>query len=681
MTVGSLEMSLFVLLVIVVFGPIISERFGIPAIVGLIFGGVLFGPFVIGWLEQGGIVTDLGAIGILYLMFLAGLAFNMRAFLENRNSAIAYGLLGFILPFGLSMLVVLSLSEISVLGAALIGAMWASNTLVAYPDVKAAGLANNRGVSAAVSAGVVADLLSLTVLAFATATAVIDFDPELLGTIGEGLGDAIDLVGGGTIQPTNPDPLLPLWIALPLLAVFCFWVLPKVTDWFFVNVGRSRMQRFVFALAGMAAGATVATFGGIEGLIGAFLAGLGMNRLVPANGSLMDRLDFVGAAIFVPAFIVSIGLNIDPAVLFDVETLFLGALFTVFVVVGKTAAAVITGLAFRFSWDEIGIMSSLSFGQAASTLAIAQVGLSLGMFDQLVVNAAVLAIVATALITSFGTRFFIERVPRPASPETVVGENVLVDVRDNGSESDVFLSLAAGITRPDNGLVIPYAVTERGGKEMAKEMVDRATAAASAHGLDSEGVVRVDDSFTDATINLVDEIGASLVMLSWSGPRFAADYVLGNDIDKVGELSPVPTMAARVIRPWRRIVVALGDVSADWRKDDARLVLSVVRRLRKTSPVPLVVFTGNPELLVGKVGDEEFVEVVSDSSQRRSLIDRLERDDLLITTAYVLHDLPPMSAWRMARSLQDLNVAVVAGPHRLTVSRTPPPSLLGTSTT
>ena len=677
-TVGSLEMSLFVLLVIVVFGPIVSERFGIPAIVGLIFGGVVFGPFVIGWVDQGGVVSDLGAIGILYLMFLAGLAFNMRAFLENRNSAIVYGLLGFILPFGLSIVVVLSLSEISVLGAALIGAMWASNTLVAYPDVKAAGLANNRGVSAAVSAGVVADLLSLTVLAFATATAVIDLEPELFETSGE----AIDLIGSATIQPTNPDPYLPLWIALPLLGAFCFWALPKVTNWFFVNVGRSRMQRFVFALAGMAAGATVATFGGIEGLIGAFLAGLGMNRLVPANGSLMDRLDFVGASIFVPAFIVSIGLNIDPAVLIDVETLFLGALFTVFVVVGKTAAAVMTGLAFRFSWDEIGIMSSLSFGQAASTLAIAQVGLSLGMFDQLVVNAAVLAIVATALITSFGTRFFIERVPRPAAPETVVGENVLVDVRDNGSASEVFLALAAGIARPDNGLVIPYSVTERGGMATAKSMVDRATAAASALGLDSEGVVRVDDSFTDATINLIEEIGASLVMLSWSGPRFAADYVLGNDIDKVGELSPVPTMAVRVLRPWRRIVVALGDVSADWRKDDARLVLSAVRRLRKTkNPMPLVVFTGNPELLAGRVGDEEFVEIVSDSSQRRSLIDRLERDDLLITTAYVLHDLPPMSAWRMARSLQDLNVAVIAGPHRLTVSRTPPPSLLGTTNT
>jgi Kef-type K+ transport system membrane component KefB len=674
-TVGSLEMSLMVLLVVVVFGPIVSERLGIPAIVGLIFGGVIFGPFVVGWLERGGVVSDLGAIGILYLMFLAGLAFNMRAFLENRNSAIAYGLLGFILPFGLSMVVVLSLSEISVLGAALIGAMWASNTLVAYPDVKAAGLANNRGVSAAVSAGVVADLLSLTVLAFATATAVIDLEPELFETS----GDAIDLVGSVTIQPTNPDPFLPLWLALPLLGVFCFWILPKVTNWFFVNVGRSRMQRFVFALAGMAAGATVATLGGIEGLIGAFLAGLGMNRLVPANGSLMDRLDFVGAAIFVPAFIVSIGLNIDPAVLFDVETLLLGVLFTVFVVVGKTAAAVMTGLAFRFSWDEIGIMSSLSFGQAASTLAIAQVGLSLGMFDQLVVNAAVLAIVATALITSFGTRFFIERVPRPASPETVVGENVLVDVRDNGSAPEVFLALAAGIARPDNGLVIPYAVTERGGKEVATVMVDRATQAASAHGLDSEGVVRVDDSFTDATINLIEEIGASLVMLSWSGPRFAADYVLGNDIDRVGELSPVPTMAVRVLRPWRRIVVALGDVSADWRKDDARLVLSAVRRLRRTNPVPLVVFTGNPELLAGRVGDDEFVEVVSDSSQRRSLIDRLERDDLLITAAYVLHDLPPMSAWRMARSLQDLNVAVVAGPHRLTVSRTPQPSLLGTT--
>ena len=253
MLVGTVEATLLILLAIIVFGPAIAERFGIPGLVGLIAGGMLFGPFVIGWLEEGGLVTELGAIGILWLMFLAGLSFNIRAFNENRNSAVMYGLLGFGIPFVLTIVVVLGLFDVGLLGAALIGAMWASNTLVAYPDVKAAGLQNNRAVSAAVSAGVVADLLSLTVLAMATATAVIEADPEPFG---------IDLSGileqAGVIEPTTESPTLPLLIGLPLLVFFCLWVLPRVTRWFFTAVGHSRVQRFVFTLAAMAAGATVA---------------------------------------------------------------------------------------------------------------------------------------------------------------------------------------------------------------------------------------------------------------------------------------------------------------------------------------------------------------------------------------------------------------------------------------
>ncbi|HET7846404.1 MAG TPA: cation:proton antiporter, partial [Acidimicrobiia bacterium] len=499
MLIGSLEATLLLLLLVVVFGPIVAERFRIPAIIGLIFGGVLFGPFVLGWMLPAGLVTQLGAIGILYLMFLAGLGFDLRAFLANRNNAIVYGLLSFVIPFGLSYFVSISFLEVGALGAALIGGMWASNTLVAYPDVRAAGLQNNRAVSAAVSAGVVADLLSLTVLALVTSTAVIETETQ------------------PEAAPSVQEPILPLWIALPVLIAFTIWLLPKVAEWFFVSVGRSRMQRFTFALAGMAAGATVAVLGGIEGLIGAFLAGLGMNRLVPSHGALMERLDFVGSAIFVPAFIVSIGLNIDPGVLFDAETLLIGLLFTGFVVVGKTTSAMITGAIFGLSRDEVGLMSTLSFGQAASTLAIAQVGLELGMFDQQIVNAAVLAIVATALITSYGTRFYIRRVPRPEAPRIPPGQSILVDVRPNGSDLDALMDFAAGIAKPDGGLVHTYAVSESGAAADAREMVAAAVAAATARGLDADGVTRIDESFKTGTLNLIAERETSMLLLAWRG--------------------------------------------------------------------------------------------------------------------------------------------------------------------
>ncbi len=429
------------------------------------------------------------------------------------------------------------------------------------------------------------------------------------------------------------------------------------------------MQRFVFVLAGMAAGASVALLGGIEGLIGAFLAGLGMNRLIPGKGQLMHQVDFVGNAIFIPAFMVSIGLSINPALLFDVDTLLLALLFTGFVIIGKLTAAIVTGRIFGFSWNEVGLMSSLSFGQAASTLAIAQVGVGLGVFGQEVVNAAVLAIVATALVTSYGTRFFIRMVPRPVPPPISLGETVLVDVRANGSDLGTLMALAGGIARPDDGLVLPYAVPGPGRKDLAQARVTEAVEAAAAIGHDTDGVVRVDESFADGTLNLIEEDEASLVLLSWRGPRFPADYVLGNDIDGVGERSTIPTMAVRVLRPWKRVIVATGSRGALWKREDALLALAAVRRVRRTQHVPLIVFTSDPEIVEDAIGDMEDVEIIVRSRLRGRILDMIEPDDLVIAPAHVIHNAPASSSRKVATRLSNTNLAVIAGPHRLSVSK------------
>lgn len=665
MLVGTVEATFLILLLIIVFGPVIAERVRVPGIIGLIFGGMIFGPFVIDWLSAGGLVTDLGAIGILYLMFLVGVSFDVQSFQENKRGAITYGLLGFAIPFVLTIAVALALFDTGFLAASMLGAMWASNTLIAYPEVQAAGLQKNRAVSAAVSAGVVADLLSLTVLAFATASAVIELDPFP----GPFSGTMIDLVEAGPIEPTTPNPTLPLWLALPLLGFFCLWFLPKVTSVFFVRVGRSRMQRFVFALAGMAAGATVALMGGIEGLIGAFLAGLGMNRLIPSRGLLMNRLEFVGAAIFVPAFLVAIGLNIDPALLLDPETLLLGLLFTAFVLIGKSAAAVITGLVFKFSVAEVGLMSSLSFGQAASTLAIAQVGLQLGMFEQIVVNASVIAIILTALITSYGSRYFSKHVPKPVLDQLPIGESVLLDVRPHGSDLKSLVGLAAAIAEADDGLVTPYQVTDPGSLAISREVVDAAARAVAAQGLDSDGIVRVDESFADGTVHLVEEHDVSLVVLSWAGPKFSSDYLFGNDIDSIGEASPVPTMATRIVRPWKRVVVVLGDIGTHWRRDDSALALSVARRLHNSDHSPMLVHAPDQEGLSDLLGELDDVKVSAGDSVADLLVDGLSHDDLLIVPAFVLHDIPVRAGWKLSKTLDNANIGVIAGPYRLSVSK------------
>jgi len=664
--IGSLETTITILFGVIALGPIVAERLKIPGIIGLIAGGVVFGPYVLDWLQSGGLVTELGSIGILYLMFLAGLSFDIKAFSANRRAAIAYGLLGFAFPFFLSVFVVSHFDEISGLGALLIGSMWASNTLVAYSEVQAAGLQKTRSVGAAVSAGVVADLLSLTVMAFATASAVIEADLPDIPILSDLAGD-FDL----NLTPSTPDPPLPLWLGLPLLAGFCLWVLPRVATWFFVNVGRTRPQRVVFTLALMGAGAMVATLGGMEGLIGAFLAGLGLNSQVPARGPLMERLDFMGTTVFVPMFLVSIGLNIDPVLLLDGATVKLAILFTLFVLVGKTASALLTGAIFKYSRDEIGLMSTLSYGQAASTLAIAEVGSGLDMFGQTVVNAAVITIVITALITSYGTRYFARKVPPPDIDQPPIGEQILLDTRANGSDPAVLTALAGAVARVDGGVVRPFAISSGSDQAAAHSITEAATAAASAIGLDADGVVRVDDSFADATVNLVAELEASLVILDWSGPSWTDDYLFGNDVDEVGGASSVPVAAVHVVRPWERVVVVLGAPDTAWEATDSELAARMGLALRRERELPLLVQSRDAEFAATVLGADLPPDKLTLIESTAEVTGALTETDLVIAPAHVLGSLPPWRARRLVQEFADANVIVVAGPYRLAITQGP----------
>lgn len=650
MLVGTVEITLLILLVSILLGPILGAKLKVPGLLALIFLGMFFGPFGIAWLGRLGLVSDLGTIGILYLMFLAGLGFNINAFMENRTSAIGVGLLSFIIPFGLSIMAVLTFYEAGILAAALIGAMWASNTLVAYPDVRAAGLEDTRPVRDAVSAGVVADVLSLLVLAFVTSQAVVE---------------AVDpLIPGATSAPS-----LPLFLTVPALVVFALWILPRIGSWFFTRVGRSRPQRLVFALAAMAASASLAVVAGLEGIIGAFLGGIGLNRLVPKNSELMDRIDFVGSTVFIPAFLVSIGLRIDPRALVDAETVGMGLAFTALVIVGKSVAVTFTKPFTKYSFAEGGLVASLSFGQAASTLAIAQVGLELGLFRQQVVNASVLAIVATALVTSFGTQFFIRRVPAPPRTHPPIGDRVLLDARGDGTEIGLLTDFAGRIARGDGGIEILFTVSPVADKITGRRHLAEAEEAAAAGGYDVDKVARLSDSFIDGAVELIAETDASLIILGWSGPRLGSDYLFGSEVDAIGSMTPVPAIAVHLIRPWKRLIVVPGSDSVEWHAEDAGLALEVATRLSQPDDLPLVVLAPSRDLIdsgSGQGGDK--IDFVQATTPGETLLRMVKPDDLVIAPAYLLPGIPLPRRLRLASQLAECNLAVIAGAGKLSVS-------------
>jgi Na+:H+ antiporter len=650
--VESVGAAVLLLAVIILIAPRLAERVRIPGLVGLIAGGMVIGPYVLGWVSADGLIAELGAIGLLYLMFLAGLGFNLSGFARHRAGAVALGVLAFALPFLLSIVVGMGFLDYSFAAGALVGAMWASNTLLAYPEAQAAGLTRNRAVSIAVSAGVIADIFALTVLAVVTARSALT--PEQAAT--------------------RPSLTIPLWLGIPALAAFTLWVLPRLAGWFFSAVGHTRTQRFVFVLGGMGAGAVVAELAGIEGLVGAFLAGLGMNRLIPSGGPLMGRIEFFGEALLVPAFLVSVGLSIDPAALFNLDTLWLGLLFTAIVLVGKTAAALLVGLPSGLSTAEIGIMSTLSYGHAASTLAISQVAVQLGILDQDVVNAAIVAIVITAVLTSSGTRFFAGRLEAPTATRRPLGTRVLVDARGDEAELESLIEMAGAIATHDDGLVLPFGVASGADRQQAEAQVKRAVDSATRLGMDSEGIVRVGDSLAHDALNLVEERQASLLILRWEGPRFPSDFVLGSELDDIGQQSTVPTVAAHVLGAFQRLVVVVGDTSASWRREDAELAVTVADRIHRAQGTPLVVFT--PDGSMERFGAPSDAEIMPYVEGRRSVLQALQAGDLVIVPTAVSRIAATISSPLQSRYLRDISVAVVGGPGRLSVGPGAAPSPL-----
>ncbi|MPZ53368.1 MAG: hypothetical protein GEU79_11670 [Acidimicrobiia bacterium] len=648
----TVESGLLLLMVLIVVGPLLAERVRIPGLVGLIALGTVFGPSVLEWLRPEGIVASVGKIGLLYLMFLAGMELDLKTFMANRRAAITFGLLTFVFPFALSLAVGVWIVDAGITAAVLLGAMWASHTLVAYPEVKRAGVEANRSVGLSVSATVITDVLALLVLGFS--------------------------VSGGhqASSEMGESPLLPLWLGVIVLGTFCLWLLPRMADWFFSHLGRTRIQRFVFVLAGMSAGAVVSLVGGIEGLVGAFLAGIGLNRLVPAEGELMDSIEFFGGALFVPAFLVSVGMSVDPRSMAEPSTIGLALVFTGVVVTGKTLAAVVTGRIFDFDLADVGMMTALTTGQAAATLAIAQVGLVAGIFDQSILDAAVLTVVLTVVITSLATRYFAKKVSAETDEEGNIGSRVLLQVR-RGRALEGAIELGIAIAREDDGLLTPFVVCEEDGYEDSKGIVDEAVELAVERGHDAKGITRVSSSQVRGAVDLIVEEEASSLIVPWEGPGIPGK-LFGDEIESIGESSPVPVLAAKIHSvDWQRVIVATGrSRGMAARRKDIALCLDIARRLGTEHSIDVVVHTAEPSLIDDP---DNYSSVESHQSGTRTPFEAVGSDDLLVVPAHVVSDQPTFGTLRHTGAMGGASLLIVAGPGRLKLtSGSHPDRVMGT---
>jgi Kef-type K+ transport system membrane component KefB len=535
--------------------PLAAERLRVPGVIGLVVGGLVVGPHGAHLIDLEGTVAQLGAFGALYLMFLAGLELDMGALSAGRLRTVTFGLLTFLIPLLLGLAVAVWLG-FHLVAALLIGSLWASHTLVTYPSVRRHGLVKDPAVVSTFGATIITDTLALLVLGIAVAA---DTAAGSLGLFG-----------------------IRLVVGLLLLLTVAFVVVPRIAAWFFRGLGQDGVVRWLFAMVCLLGLAVLAQVAGTEPIVGAFLAGLALNRQVPESGVLMQRIEFIGSTFFIPLFLISVGMRIDLAVVAQVRTLALAAAFIGVVASSKYAAAWITGRVFDLGRARTSLMFGLSVAQAAATLAAAIVAFEVGLIDEVVVNATLMVMLVTVLLAAWVSERACARMDRPDRGHVApLGQSVVVGTARPSSAAGL-LEVAHTLARPDGGTVTPVlVVTEPGADDMREANVvrgqmDRLTAAA---GGDRHAVLRLDLSVVRGLSHAALELDATCVVVGWTDTGSARRSFLGSRLDDLVARVPVPLVVANITerRPSSVLVADLSGSSGT----DAAMAEELARRLAR----------------------------------------------------------------------------------------------------
>lgn len=535
-------------LLIILFAPILLTKLRIPHIIGMILAGLAIGEHGFNILVRDSSFELFGKVGVYYIMFLAGLEMNMADFKKNRGKAVALGLLAFIIPIGIGMVTNVLLLKYSLITSILLASMYASHTLVAYPIVIRYGISRQRSVSIAVGGTAVTDTLTLLVLAVIS---------------GVFKGEA-----GG---------LFWLWLVVRfvVLAMLIMYFLPRVGRWFFRRYDDNVMQ-YIFVLAMVFLGAGLMELIGMEGILGAFLVGLVLNRLIPHVSPLMSHLEFVGNALFIPYFLIGVGMLIDVKVIFGGgDALKVAGVMIVVALGGKWIASWLTQKIYRMSALERELMFGLSNAQAAATLAAVLVGYNIilpdgsRLLNEDVLNGTVLLILVTCIVSSFTT----ERAARkmamgeahPEEDRSREPEKILIPVANpNTIEYLMNLSLVIRDPKQKDNLLALNVINDHSGTEaleqQGKRYLERAAKITASAGVELKCISRYDLNIAAGIIHTAKEHGATDVIIGLHWKVNIVDSFFGMLTESLLKGLHREVMVARFLIPintLRRIIVAV----------------------------------------------------------------------------------------------------------------------------
>ena len=523
----------FAVLIFLIF-PILMKKLRVPAIIGPIIAGIIVGPNGLEILARDSTIELLGTVGLLFIMFIAGLELDLDGFKKYRNRSILFGILSFSIPLILGTLVGLWL-DLSMLSAVLFGAIFSTHTLLGYPAISRLGVTKNKAVTTAVGGTLLTDSLALLVLA---------------------------VIAGASQENLTFGFLVSLIIATTLFAVVVLALTPYLTKWFFQRSNNEGALEFNFVLAILFVAGAISLFVGLEPIIGAFLAGLALNRYIYDHGPLMNRIRFTANALFIPFFLLSVGMLMDLSVLISSpRTLLIIALITIVAVGSKLLASWVTSKVYGYSKTENKVMFGLSTTHAAATLAITLVGYQFGLFDQQIINAVIVIILVTCILgpyfcEKYGRKLVIDQ--DQIVLDDRLPERILIPIANpNTMESLLDLGFVLKKAKKTDEPLYPLKIVQKDLKQAinevahAERMLGRAIMYASGADVSVKILTRVDHNIGWGIERAATEERITTIIVGWDGADAGegSQKVFGKVIDNFLEHTYQRSLITKIRQP------------------------------------------------------------------------------------------------------------------------------------
>jgi Kef-type K+ transport system membrane component KefB/nucleotide-binding universal stress UspA family protein len=523
---------------IILITPLLSERVKLPGIIGIIIGGILIGPHGFHLIEAGDRMKFLSTIGLVYLMFNAGLEVDINQFMRVRGRALVFGFFTFLMPqvMGMGLGYILGLQP---LGSILLGSAFASHTLIAFPILARSGATRNEAIAVTAGATVLTDISAFIILAV------------VLGAKSGGL---------------KITYFLQLLVLLSIFTALITFGLPRLGKFFFQRLS-GRAVEFQFVIVVLFVAALGAELIGVHEVVGAFLAGLAINATLPRHSPVTGHVLFMGESFFIPVFLLYSGMITDPlSFLKNTQTIVVAIGVTIVAYVSKLVAAWITARIYNYSKFEFWTVYGLSHAQAAVTIPTLIIGLQTGLFDSILFNAAILMILLTSITSPLLVQRFspgLRIASEEEKPSPLFGR-ILVPVINLKSQEQL-LALAALLAKVNSGKVIAVSVAKDVG-EHNKSLVTHRELLGRVHEVmgDPESQIELIPRLaaTDAQgiLHTSFEQSASLILMGWRGKRSLRESLLGSVIDEVVWGSDTPVIVGKLPMPlngMQRVVFVL----------------------------------------------------------------------------------------------------------------------------